>query len=381
MVEWLGHAAPGADPDDGKPVLRLRHLLGVLDRNPGHRASVVALLAAFFDGVDAAALFADFGFTARRSVRRARRAPAPARPAGDARDDRPSRTCSASSSMPTTTRSGCARSTTRRSNAWRRCWARPGTRSPRVDWHAPFLDAIMYLCSAVRASGFSGPMRLRMSPATLAGEPFRELARAGDAVRERAEAGLPFAAEAARLRALLDACRRAAASVSEHLEEFGVSVDLVFQVNQLRLRVRRIEALLACVESEAGARRAALLAALVDVAANRRSARALLRHYALLAAKVAERSAETGEHYITRDHGEYRSMLRAAATGGAVLAGTTHLKFLVAMARKLTEKPAPAARLTRRSKASSTRVAPPKIRWHLAGIFNLMVVVPIVLVA
>ena len=67
LVEWLGHAAPGvgADPDQGKPVLRLRHLLNVLDRNPEHHAAVVALLAAFFDGVDAAALFADFGFTPR----------------------------------------------------------------------------------------------------------------------------------------------------------------------------------------------------------------------------------------------------------------------------------------------------------------------------
>ena len=48
--------------------------------------------------------------------------------------------------------------------------------------------------------------------------------------------------------------------------------------------------------------------------------RALLaRHYSLLARKVAERSAETGEHYITRDRAEYRAMLRAAAGGGAVL--------------------------------------------------------------
>ena len=62
-------------------------------------------------------------------------------------------------------------------------------------------------------------------------------------------------------------------------------------------------------------------AALVDVAAERRSLRELLsHHYALLAAKVAERSAETGEHYITRDRAEYQGMLRAAATGGAVLA-------------------------------------------------------------
>jgi site-specific recombinase len=42
---------------------------------------------------------------------------------------------------------------------------------------------------------------------------------------------------------------------------------------------------------------------------------------------VAERSAEKGEHYITRDRAEYAHMLRTAAGGGAVIAGTTLMKF------------------------------------------------------
>ncbi|MDB5893100.1 MAG: recombinase, partial [Rhodoferax sp.] len=49
----------------------------------------------------------------------------------------------------------------------------------------------------------------------------------------------------------------------------------------------------------------------------------------LLAAKVTERSAETGEHYITREPGEYVSMLRKAAGGGALTGLTTLLKFAV----------------------------------------------------
>jgi site-specific recombinase len=42
---------------------------------------------------------------------------------------------------------------------------------------------------------------------------------------------------------------------------------------------------------------------------------------------VAERSAETGEHYITRNATEYRHMLASAAGGGVVLAFTTWAKF------------------------------------------------------
>ena len=50
-------------------------------------------------------------------------------------------------------------------------------------------------------------------------------------------------------------------------------------------------------------------------------------HYSLLARQVAERNAETGEHYITRDRAGYEDMLRRAAGGGAVIAGTVFAKF------------------------------------------------------
>ncbi|MFZ8425925.1 hypothetical protein ACO1MX_14440, partial [Staphylococcus aureus] len=75
-----------------------------------------------------------------------------------------------------------------------------------------------------------------------------------------------------------------------------------------------------------------LVAGLVRVVHERRSLRTLFsRHYSLLARKVAERSAETGEHYITRNRAEYRDMLVRAGGGGLVIAGTTFVKFLVMM--------------------------------------------------
>jgi site-specific recombinase len=49
----------------------------------------------------------------------------------------------------------------------------------------------------------------------------------------------------------------------------------------------------------------------------------------LLSAKMAERSAETGEHYITRNRAEYKEMLGKAMGGGAITALTTLLKFMV----------------------------------------------------
>jgi site-specific recombinase len=108
-------------------------------------------------------------------------------------------------------------------------------------------------------------------------------------------------------------------------------VDVVFEVDQLLRRTHRIEELLTCVVSPDPAPEVAqLVAGLVRTADERRSLRALFAlHYSLLARKVAERSAETGEHYITRDRAAYRAMLRAAAGGGTVLAGTTFMKFFI----------------------------------------------------
>jgi site-specific recombinase len=119
--------------------------------------------------------------------------------------------------------------------------------------------------------------------------------------------------------------------VHAHLEQYGVSVDIVFEVDQLRARCDRIEAVLNTLLAPRPARELLhLIAGLARQAEERRGIRSLFaRHYSLLARKVAERSAATGEHYITRDRAEYRAMLRAAAGGGAVIVGTTFVKFLV----------------------------------------------------
>ena len=341
LLEWLRHATLPADgalssgpTATPMPLLRLRHLLNVLERHPEHQAEVAALLARFWREVDVAALLADFGFSPRRDLsgelgQRLRLRLLPGTPATtdlaelfgllfpqssdalwmDALDD----------------------PTLERLTALLAPAAATSAGGP--NWRAPFLDAITFLASAIRATGFSPTVRQRMSPELLVSQPFRQLALVAERIRTHAEGGdLPaLLREAQYLRALLDTCRRCADSVHLHLEAHGVSVDVVFAVEQLRERTQRIEDLLICVLSpEPGRDITRLIAALVRTADERRSIRALFaRHYSLLARKVAERSAETGEHYITRDRSEYRQMLRAAAGGGAVLAGTTFMKFFV----------------------------------------------------
>jgi site-specific recombinase len=140
----------------------------------------------------------------------------------------------------------------------------------------------------------------------------------------------PEADQAAeRLREQLDACRHAAYTVYHHLEEHGVSVGIVFRLRQLRERIVRIKQLLDCLlADQPGRANAALLADLAQVGIENRSVRALIASSShLTAAKVAERSAESGEHYITRNAAEYKEMLGKAAGGGFVLGFTTWIKF------------------------------------------------------
>ncbi len=199
-------------------------------------------------------------------------------------------------------------------------------------WRHTVMDAVTYCSSQVVAAGFSPELRLRMSAASES-RAFHALMSDLDALREqmfrapRNEDALQAAFLAFRDR--LDACRASASSVYTHLEDNGISVGLVFRLRQLRERVLRIRELLDCLISPAPAPSVArLVGRLVLAGGERNSIRALIAsNSSMLAAKVTERSAETGEHYITRDRASYLQMVRKAAGGGALTALTVLLKF------------------------------------------------------
>lgn len=197
------------------------------------------------------------------------------------------------------------------------------------------LDAMAYAISQISAVGQSADVRLRMSDQAREKRPFLDLPTAFETLRQAVQAhgrqSAPALVAAGQLREQLDACRAAAASVYAHLQHHGISVHIEFQLRQLRQRIIRVKALLLCLETDAPALATAqLLSHLVRVNRDSVSLRALLRTSTeLLAAKVTERNAETGEHYITRNGGDYLRMLGAAAGGGSVLAFTTWIKLAI----------------------------------------------------
>ncbi|MFT4069571.1 site-specific recombinase [Paraburkholderia sp.] len=141
----------------------------------------------------------------------------------------------------------------------------------------------------------------------------------------------PLLREVNYLRLLLDECRGATDNVFAHLYRNGVSVDIVFQVERMRMRIERAEHLLDAWMAQHDLRAAARLTAEL-VRANHASqsvAHLARSNSSLLARKIVEYSADTGEHYIARDRAEYLKMMRMAAGGGLVTVVTVCVKFAI----------------------------------------------------
>jgi site-specific recombinase len=333
LAQWLRQPGPvaEAEPAEGAtpwPVRRLRHLLQVLQRHPAEAGRVVGVLRTALGDTQLSTLLAEHGFAPRLGfgsevLDRLRLSLVPATPdtqslgelfalvlhdAGDA--------------------------------AWIReidpplleGWAALVlTPALQQRWQQAAVDSIDLLAAQVRATGLAPQLRLRMDEAVLAERPFHGLAHAAQRLAEQVEAGHATAVlqEVQVLRAMLARCRAAADSVHTHLEAYGVSVDVVFQIGQVLARCERIEALCTSLVSPSPAADWRwLIAELARAGHERRSWRQLFaRQYSLLARKVTERNAETGEHYITRTRAEWRLMFGRALGGGAVIGVTTLLKF------------------------------------------------------
>lgn len=200
-------------------------------------------------------------------------------------------------------------------------------------WQTALIDAVTFCISQVASAGFASEIHGRMCTQERAARPFHRLSMTLEKLRLAVHNHGPHSAQAldagTLLRAHLDAAGQAAHSVYAHLQMHGISVGIVFRLQQLHQRIGRIKALLQCLQSPKGAHASAhFFAELAQIGQNNRSIRSLIANSSqLTAAKVAERNAQSGEQYITRDAHQYRQMLNKAAGGGAVIGLTTWAKF------------------------------------------------------
>jgi site-specific recombinase len=209
------------------------------------------------------------------------------------------------------------------------------TQTDTLIWQHALMDALTYCTAQIRATGFAPELRLRMDRGNDDDRAFHPLSSDLAELRlvffDPAQGQDELKAAIAKLRARLETCRQAVNGVYTHFEDNGISVGMVFLLRQLRERIVRVRELLDTLTSGHPAQAAArLLARRVTIGLGSKSISALIStNSSLLSAKWAERSAETGEHYITRDKSDYRQMLGKAMGGGAVTALTTGLKFAI----------------------------------------------------
>jgi len=127
-------------------------------------------------------------------------------------------------------------------------------------------------------------------------------------------------------------------SVLAQVEQRGVSVDLVFQIERATSYITRMETLaevIATVKATAATPKTrteavwGLLVAMVrGELEDRRPGRVLAQSAHLIARKTVERAGETGEEGIARSDSDLRHILEAAIGGGIFIAVTTLVKYL-----------------------------------------------------
>lgn len=202
-----------------------------------------------------------------------------------------------------------------------------GVTPPFAPLGQAMLDVVALVATRTSALGLSREIRARSPEVPLAASPFFLLPRLCDALFS----GLGSAASC---RDQISACRDALAEVRAHLEEFGVSVDVVYRIEVITKNLDRLRDLLAVSDAkDDDARAAAAFHVVAQIAAARvrdRSVRDMFStNLHLLARKVIEHAGETGEHYITVTRLQWWKMLASGAGGGLVTVGTIAAKYLI----------------------------------------------------
>jgi site-specific recombinase len=334
LMQWIR----GDESTPEAAVSRLQTFIVAVEEQPELLARLRAWWQVLMQTVDVTTLLADFGFAPRTAfvselAERLRRKMLPSTP--ETRDASELFLLAAPRRFDAQWMGAIAEPQVQR-------LARLLSSEPAVDtlrWQHRVMDALAYCTAQIQATGFAPELRLRMDAITQDSRVFHALASDVDKLRieffnsaVKTEGTSPaLDAAMATYRERLDACRQAVNSVYTHLEDNGISVGMVFRLRQLRARIVRVRELLDALVAPSPAMAALkLLGRRVVIGQDGKSVGSLISaNSTLLSAKMAERSAETGESYIARNRTEYKKMLGKAMGGGAVTALTTLLKFMV----------------------------------------------------
>lgn len=292
----------------GRPIVRVKFLLGRLERNDDERARVRATLASLVAEVRAVDLLASAGVPSRfhffgELVLRAHRAVLPTALVAD--------DFAAVLPVLLPTEADARWIAELDDDTLARLRALFDEESlTLLDRNAA--DAVRVLAALSEAEALDRDIRERLGEASSVEPLSIEVGRAGDADPTPAVRSL----------------RAKVVAAIAALDEEGASIDLTYRLDRLLSRLDRLLLLLPAVLSDQVFDPRRVLATIVREGIEERRFLGLFRRSThLLARKVVEHSAEVGKHYIATDRGEYFHLLRAAMGGGLVMGTATLLKL------------------------------------------------------
>ncbi|MEG0820467.1 MAG: recombinase [Burkholderiaceae bacterium] len=227
---------------------------------------------------------------------------------------------------------------------WRVMAVESGADEPDARLADQMLEAALVLAYRVSGMGIERDLeRLGREVEFAAAPRFRAVARETqhfvDAYRAHLSDSAVPADDERHLLVIIDQCFDTLARARRAAVSFGTSLSLTYVMKRATQSLRRLEALAHLLgaglrastdpcSDELGAR---LIHNAVRAEAQRNSVTRLAAQTAnLLALRVTDNAARTGEHYITATHDEYRGMLRSAMGAGVILAVLAMVKIFAA---------------------------------------------------
>lgn len=216
----------------------------------------------------------------------------------------------------------------------RRLWSLAADSGVAHAYRKQIDEALTYLVTLVLAVGISPEFRQRLDcKLPLQALPFMALRRE---MEKYLLLGSHDAASLRSVRMLVAVCRAQTDKIYAHLDEHGVSLSLVYQVERMRAQLARISKLIDLrAAADSGAddvqlQAQTLLGELVVAHRHRSSiGRLIQRSFSLVARKMVERHAQHGELYRVTSRLEYRAVLKAAAIGGVLIGLTMSGRLLL----------------------------------------------------
>ncbi len=189
--------------------------------------------------------------------------------------------------------------------------------------HPQIASAMLTVASEAQAVGLAPEIRRRFTEQSALTSPFGALVAAVEAF-----IAAPGAGRHAELAATIERCEALLATLESHFDEAGVSVDLVYRGERTRAELRNLRVLAQWLAGEEPLHVLRLVMNAVRRDLHLRGIAALIsENMRLLSRRIAERNAETGEHYIARTRSQYRTMLGISVGGGALMTLAVYLKF------------------------------------------------------